>query len=159
MRKYQLTAEQSAANAGFTDLFVIPYTDLLTGNDDAATNVALVTLNAGDVVFADTILSIKTALAGTLTGDTIKLSVGRTGTAYTDILAASQVSTTGTAAAAGTVFSTQVEHQNIASDSTVVYCQLTITAGTTHLTALTAGEFRIWMRISRASGGRNLITA
>jgi hypothetical protein len=158
MRKYRLTADQAAANTGFTDLCVLTYSDLLTAVDDAAFNVALVTLNKGDVVLADTMLEIVTPLGGTITGNTAKLSVGRTSSAYTDILAVCTIATTGTAAAAGVAFGTAVEHQAIASDSTVVYCQLTTTAGTTHYDGLTAGEFRIWMRINR-KGGRDLITA
>ena len=150
MKHYLLTKDQRAQQ-GYTDLVVLTYADFLDALDDAAYNVELLTLNKGDVVHAKTTLEIKTAIGGTITGDTIKLSVGRTGTAYVDLLAASTVATTGTAALADVVFAAAagLASDPIAADSTVVYCQMTMTAGTTHFSGATAGEFWIWLDISR----------
>ena len=58
----------------------------------------------------------------------------------------------GVAAGAG------IAHQPIAADSTIVYLRLAITAGSTSLTGLTAGEMQIWLKICRSSG-RNRILA
>lgn len=162
MRKYILTSEQSAANCGFTDLIVIPYTDW--AGKTASFDTALLTLDKGDVVYDQTTLCIKTAFAGTITGNTMTAAVGRTASAYADFLAAITLSTTGTwdatvdtanytvAAGAG------IAHQPIAADSTIVYLRLAITAGSTSLTGLTAGEMQIWLKICRSSG-RNRILA
>jgi hypothetical protein len=157
MNHYKLTAAQRAAT-GYTDLFTFKAT---TGTDseftahttnDLLLDIAMDTLNAGDVVHDKTVLDLRTALTPDPSANaTVTISVGRTATAYTDILAASTVINAGTQLAAKTAFATgaAIGHQIIAADSTVLYCQVDITDTDGALGTITAGEWWIWMSIDR----------
>lgn len=152
MRHYLLKNKQQA-NGGFTDLFVLTAADLASqSTDDALLNVALTTLNKGDVVLDNTMAHIKTEFTPDPSANaTVTLSVGRTGTAYTDMLAASNLINSGTQIAADVCYAAgaSVAHQVIAADDTVVYAQFDITDTDGDLATITAGEVWVWMTISR----------
>lgn len=153
MKHYRLKDLQQT-KTGFTDLFVLTHEDLTVDTNDLLQNVALCTLNAGDVVFDKTVAQIKTAFTPDPSANaTVTLSVGRTGTAYTDLLAASNLNNAGTQIAAGVAYAAgaSVANQVIASDSTVVYAQFDITDTDGNLAAHTAGEVHVWMAISRSA--------
>lgn len=154
---YKLHGATQLGRLGYTDLFVIKATDAdiqAITTDDLLCNIPLVTLNAGDTVLDMTRIQIKTALDPAPSANAaITASVGRTGSAYTDIQAAFTLMTGGAATAANVsaAAGASIGHQTIASNSTVVYCQLDITDTDGALTDLTAGEIHIAMSIVRAS--------
>lgn len=151
MKHIILNSEQRSRN-GATDLIVLKYSDFSTlASGNTTVNVNIGTVDKGDVIMANAILEVHRALAGTLTGDTITLSVGRTSSAYTDVIAAKTIMTTGTAATVDTTFVGVTTNEIIAADSTALYAQFLLTAGSTALTAATDGEFRIYLTIRRRS--------
>lgn len=138
---------------GFTDLVVIKAADFVASTtDDLLLNIPILTLNKGDVIYPVTTLDLVEEFLPDPTSDaTVTASVGRTGTGYVDILAASAVITSGTqiavkiAYAAASTLATQV----IATDATIVYCQIDIDDTNGDLATITAGELHIWLQISR----------
>ena len=152
MNAYSLKTLQET-KAGFTDLFVIKAADLTVAVNDLLQNIALCTLNAGDVIFDRTVVEIVTAIDPQPSANAaVTVSVGRTTSGYADCLAAYTIMTGGTAVAAGGTSATgaAIGHQVIASDSTVVYAQVDINDADGALSTITTGELRIWMSISRA---------
>lgn len=157
MKHYRLKTLQQT-KTGFTDLFVLTHEDLTVSTDDLLQNIALCTLKAGDVVFDRTTMQIKTAFTPDPSANaTVTLSVGRTSTGYTDLLAASNLNNAGTQIAAGVAYAAAggVANQVIAADDTVVYAQFDINDADGNLAAHTAGELHVWMAISR-SADRNI---
>lgn len=137
---------------GFTDLVVITADDLTVDTDDLLQNIAILTLNAGDVVYANTTLDVVAEFTPDPSANaTVTASVGRTGTGYTDILAASNLINSGTQIAAKVSYAaaSTLAHQVIASDDTVVYCQIDINDADGDLATITAGELHIWLTINR----------
>lgn len=153
MRHYRLKDLQQT-KTGFTDLFVLTHEDLTVSTNDLLQDIALCTLNKGDVVFDKTVAQIKTEFTPDPSANaTVTVSVGRTGTGYTDFLAASNLINSGTQIAAGIAYAAgaSVANQVIAADSTVVYAQFDINDADGNLATLTAGEVHIWMAISRSA--------
>lgn len=137
---------------GFTDLVVITAADLTVTTDDLLQNIAILTLNKGDVVYPVTTLDLVTEFTPDPSANaTVTASVGRTASGYVDFLAASNLINAGTQIAtkisyvAASTLATQV----IAADTTVVYCQFDITDTDGDLATITAGELHIWLQISR----------
>jgi hypothetical protein len=152
MKHYLLKTLQEPK--GFTDLFVVDAADWADiSTDDLLKNVELASLKKGDIIFDDTTIDVVEALdpAPSANG-TITASVGRTGSGYTDCIAASALMTTGTATAAGVAYAAgaAIGHQVLAADAKL-YCQIDINDADGDLATVTKGEIRIWMRISRAS--------
>ena len=111
MLHYMLTKDQIAANNGYTDLVKLTAADLTVTTNDLLQNVALFKLNAGDIVMADTMMEIVTEWSPDPSANaTVTLSVGRTGTGYTDILAASQLNNGGTQIAAKVTYTNAAAH-------------------------------------------------
>jgi hypothetical protein len=153
MKHYRLKDLQQT-KTGFTDLFVLKAADLTVTTDDLLQNIALCTLQKGDVVYDKTTAHIKTEFTPDPSANaTVTLSVGRTGTGYTDMLAASNLINSGTQIAVDVAYAAAagVAHQVIASDDTVVYAQFDINDADGDLATITAGEVWVWMAISRAA--------
>jgi hypothetical protein len=153
MRHYKLTADQIAAT-GFTDLYVVIPGDWSNTTDDLLTNVALDTLQLGDVVRNHTVAQIKKILAPQPSANgTITISVGRTGTGYTDCLGAFTVMNSGTAVAVETAAAAgeTIADAVIASANTVLYAQIDIADADGDLATVTAGELWVWAYISRTA--------
>jgi hypothetical protein len=152
MKHYILTKDQRAANCGYTDLVKLTADDLTATTNDLLQDVTMMTLNAGDIVYADTTMEVVTAWTPDPSSNaTVTLSVGRTATAYTDILAASNLINSGTQIAAKVTYTNAaaIEDQLILSDSTTVYAQFDITDTDGALNTITAGEAWVWLRIFR----------
>lgn len=153
MRKYSLNALERAMT-GYTEVYVLTHEDLTVTTDDLLQNVALTTLNKGDVVFDRTMAQIKTEFTPDPSANaTVTVSVGRTSSGFVDMLAASNLINAGTQIAAGITYvaASGVGNQVIAADGTVVNAQFDIDDADGDLATLTAGEVWIWMAINRAS--------
>lgn len=154
MKHYRLKALQQT-KTGFTDLFVLTHEDVNSNDtDDLLSNVALCTLQKGDVVFDKTVAQLKTEFTPDPSANaTVTLSVGRTSSGYTDFLGASNLINAGTQIAAGIAYAAgaSVANQVIAADGTVVYAQFDINDADGDLEDLTAGEVWVWMSISRSA--------
>lgn len=148
--KHRILNSAERARTGYTDLFELAYTDFDALTDSAALDVALATLTLGDVVNT-VLLEVYEALRGTITGDTITVSVGRTSADYVDCLAASEIANLGTPTPVYTTYvpAATIGPQAIATAAPDLNAQFAITAGTTHLDGLTGGKLRIWAHISR----------
>ncbi len=150
--KHIILSLQERARTGFTDFIEIPYGDLAAVASGTPVNVALVDLVKGDVVLPRTVLTVLDACAGLMTGDTVTCSVGRTGTAYTDLLAASNIISSGTAIAQYVSYAPSTSIAAAAmTGTTTVYAQINLASGTTDLSGLTAGRLGIYLNISRRS--------
>jgi hypothetical protein len=152
MKHYILTKDQRAANNGYTDVVKLVAADLTVTTDDLLQNVELFDLNAGDIVFADTMMELVTAWTPDPSANaTVTLSVGRTASGYTDILAASNLINAGTQIAAEVNYTNAaaIEDQQILADATQVYAQFDITDTDGDLATITAGEAWVWLRIFR----------
>jgi hypothetical protein len=150
MRHYKLTAEQAAANCGFTDLYVIPYTDLTASalNDNTAKNITLETFAVGDVIY-NRLVVVATAFAGPsdLTGTVSLGTTADTGVEGTEALT---IITGGTGAAAGTNKATPTTWVPWRPGAAAVYAVFNADADS-GVDEYTAGEVRIWLQITRQS--------
>lgn len=150
MKHYKFTAAQAAANCGFTDLFVLTKADLTETADNTAQSITLDALAAGDIVFQDVVVEVKTAWGGHA-DLTATLSVGVT-SATTALTPALTICTAGTGAAAGVADTSdcQTNAHYVAASAINMLATFTPDADS-GLDEFTGGEARIWMRISRQS--------
>lgn len=161
MKHILLTAAQSAANHGFTDLFVLTHADLTDATDNTDQAITLDALDFGDVVGYNALIEIVTALdAATVSADNaLTVSLGVTG-ALTQVIGASALAAAGVGtvaktayapAAGGSPYVTPTGGKNLIAN-------FDITDADGALADYTAGEIRIWCNISRWSK-RNAIEA
>lgn len=148
MRHYLLNAAQKAANPGFTDCFVIPYTDLTEGTDNTAESVTLDGLVLGDVVQQNVLVDITAAWNGdaALTG-TVSVGVVGDTTALTPALTIATAGT-GTAVGNGNQSASQTDAAYRASTGVNLVAEFTPDSDSAN-DEYTAGEIRIYMNISR----------
>lgn len=165
MKSYHLTAEQSAANNGATDLFVLKLADWVK---NATTAHTLTALAAGDIVFRAW-SEVVTAVAGPTA--TLSLGVTSAATKFTDatdiatatatpyvVTKATQVNVgTGyiaaTSAGAVTTALTDATSGVTGTPASPSYAALSavnlLATAVLSNVAVTAGEVRIWANISR----------
>lgn len=151
MRHYKFTAAQAAA-MGYTDLFVIPYTDLTAAAiaDNTAKSITLDALAVGDMVKQDVLVQITTVWAGPsdLTG-TVSVGVTSATTALTPTLTLITAGT-GTAVNTSNTSANQTNAHYVATAAIDMLAEFTPDADS-GVDEYTAGEVRIFMNISRAA--------
>jgi hypothetical protein len=152
MKHYLLNEDQKAAT-GFSDLFVIPYTDaalVAAVADNTAVAVTLTALALGDVVKQDVI--VEPSIGWTGPSDlTATVSVGVTGTA-TALTPALTITTAGAATAVSTADTSDNQTNAHYAASTAINMIATFTPDAdSGIDEFTAGELKIWANISRAA--------
>lgn len=154
MKHILLTAAQSAANHGFTDLFVLTHADL---TDTTDTNDQAITLDAlafGDLVGYNALIEIVTAFdAATVSADNaLTVSLGVT-SALTQIIGASALAAAGVGTVAKTAYTTAAAGLPYITPTggKDLIANFDITDADGAVADYTAGEIRIWVNISRWS--------
>jgi len=158
MKHYLLTAEQSAANGGKTDLFVIEAgVDLTESTDNTDQVLTLDALAFGDVVQNNVLVEINLALGttaagtGTPSADTaVAVSLGVTGAA-TQFLGASAVFAAGAATAAKTAYASanSVADYPTPTGGKDIILTADVTDVDGSLAELNYGEIWVWLTIVR----------
>lgn len=157
MAKHYLLNSEQRARTGFTDLFIVKYTDVSASiADNTAATVTLDSLALGDVVLQDTLIEVRTAWAGPA-DLTATASVGVTGTA-TALTPALTITTAG----AGTAITTTDTSDNQTNAHYAAAAAIDLIATITPdadsgVDEFTAGELAIWMNISRAADRRRAV--
>lgn len=147
MRHCLLRNEQQF-NGGFTDLFVVGMThragatDFIETTNDLDQVITLTDLALGDIVWPDSCLLVKTAVAGLTAANA---SLGVTG-AVTQFIANSSLLSGGNKyfVPAGTL----APYATIASSKSLIL-NIDPAANTEHVSSVTAGELWIYAKISR----------
>lgn len=136
MRHYQLNHHERLAT-GFTDLIAVRYTDFTSAVAQAPQTINLIPLAVGDLVGPEFLAEVKTTWAGLTSAE---MEIGITGN-------------TNRWSGSFAVISAKVVTalHDIAPLAVAAATQLTatLTPDPQALNAATAGELRIWMRISR----------
>ena len=145
MRHYSLT-NQERANTGYTDCFVVLFSDLTSTSGQTHT-VNLCALKKNDVVKSDLVVEVVTPFAHANNGTTVEIGYTDDFDAFIDVKVIQ--------AAAGTSYlmgdgsgATNVGYIEDA-DSKYVVCKVSVT--TSVVNTCTAGEIRIWANINRAA--------
>ncbi len=157
MAKHYLLNSEQRARTGFTDLFIVKYTDVSASiADNTAATVTLDSLALGDVVLQDTLIEVRTAWAGP-SDLTATASVGVTGTA-TALTPALTITTAGAGTAILTTDTSDNQTNAHYAASTAIDLIATITPDAdSGVDEFTAGELAIWMNISRAADRRRAV--
>lgn len=147
MKHYNLSAEQSAANGGFTDLFQLAVTDMQVSGQFDAKTIILTTLAVGDIV-AGAAIEVVTAIAGPTDAPTALVKVTTDNVVICPtcaVVTAKGSVTNNTIVGAHTV--TQVDSLSLLTGKALG-----------NGAAASAGELRVWARILRKAT-RNMIQA
>jgi hypothetical protein len=154
MKHVLLTAAQSAANNGFTDLFVLTHADLTEATDNTDQAITLDALDFGDLVGYNALIEITTAFdAATVSADNaLTVSLGVNG-ALTQVIGASALASGGAGTAAKTAYATAAGGSPYVTPTggKSLQANFDITDADGALVDYTAGEIRIWVNISRWS--------
>lgn len=135
------------AMTGYTDLYIIKYTDLTEGTDNTAQALTLETLAAGDIVKQDVLVEVQSAWNGD-SALTATVSVGVT-SAATALTPALTICTAGTGAAATAADTSDCQtNAHYVSAGIAMLATFTPDADSA-LDEFTSGELRIWANISR----------
>lgn len=147
-KHYKLSATQSAALSGFTDVFVVKYTDLSEGTDNTAEAIVLDALAAGDIVKQEAVIKITSPWNGDA-ALTATVSVGVT-SAATALTPALTICTAGSGAAAGVAETSdcQTNAHYVAAAAINLLATFTPDADSA-LDEFTSGELRIYLTILR----------
>ena len=152
MKHAKLTAAQSAANGGYTDVFHIPYTDL-TANAAADNTAVAITLDAlalGDVVKQDVLVEVRKAWTGP-SDLTATVSIGVT-SAVTALTPALTITTAGAGTAVKTTDSSDCQTNPHYCAAAAIDMLATFTPDAdSGVDEFTAGEVVVWMTIVRAA--------
>lgn len=153
-RHYKLSAEQFAANGGFTDLFILTHADLTQAADNTDQAITLDALAFGDVVGYHALIEIVTAFdaAAVSADNALTVSLGVTG-ALTQIIGASALAAAGAGTAAKTGYGTAAGGAAYVTPTggKDLIANFDITDADGALVDYSAGEIRIWVNISRWS--------
>lgn len=139
MRAYRLKNEERGG-IGFTDLFVVTHADFTEAVDDTNQSITLTPLAVGDLVMNNSLLEVRTNanVAAAVTGE-----LGVTGSTAALIAASNLL-------AAGAEYFTVASTVGPYIATSAVDLLFTGNPGATdNLDEMTAGEFWIWVTISR----------
>lgn len=152
MRHYKLSAVQTAANGGFTDLFVLTHADLTAATDTTDQAITLDALAFGDLVAYHALIEIVTAFdaANVSADNALTVSLGVTG-ALTQIIGASALAAAGAGTAAKTAYAPAAGGSPYVTPTggKDLIANFDITDADGALADYSAGEIRIWVNISR----------
>lgn len=158
MKHILLQASQSAANSGYTDLFVLTHADLTQATDNTDQSVTLDALEFGDVVGYNALIEIVTALdaANVSADNALTVSLGVTG-ALTQIIGASALAAAGVGTVAKTGYATAAGGAPYVTPTggKDLIANFDITDADGALADYSAGEIRIWCNIHRWSKRAN----
>jgi len=148
MRHYELHGPQKAAAGGFTDLFVVEYTDFDESANNTADTVNLITLEAGDVIFPELLVETETDW-GLSSAATLDIQLSSTG----DLLTGANLLTAGDPVYA---VANSIGPTAITASETL---QAELTPGDDEaVDDASAGKVLVWAKISRKAD-RRLISA
>lgn len=154
MKHILLQSHQSAANNGFTDLFVLTHADLTDTTDTNDQAITLDALEFGDVVGYNALIEIVTAFdaANVSADNALTVSLGVTG-ALTQVIGASALAAAGVGTVAKTAYSTAAGGAPYVTPTggKNLIANFDITDADGAVADYSAGEIWIWVNISRWS--------
>lgn len=152
MKHYLLNRTPRADNLGFTDLFVLTHADLTEATDNTDQTITLDALAFGDVVGYEALVEIVTAFdaANVSADNALTVAIGVTG-ATTQIIGASALAASGAGTAAKTAYATAAGGSPYVTPTggKNLLATFDITDADGALADFSAGEIRVWLKISR----------
>lgn len=149
MKHYHLTAAQSAANCGFTDLYVITHDDLTETALNTDQVLTLDRLDAGEMVAYGAFAQVITPFTGNTSDNTCVASVGVIPSPNEFVPGLTLVSGGSPAQARYAASSASTGAPWVETIGTDIIATFNITDPDGALDGYTAGELRIWLKVLR----------